>query len=419
MSASKSKTTEFLSLKTSLHRRELLRLSAAGAVALATRDLWGAEAGKPGADELIAGKDRRLVVHNAKPLEIETPLELLRDENVTPAQMLFVRNNYQPDWALSLKPQTAKDWKLEIAGLVEYPRTITLARLAELPQVEQEMVLQCSGNGRAMFNRAAPAKGAQWANGAVANVRFRGVPLRAVLEAAQANPHPSVRFVTAEGADKPSSPSDADFEHSIPLSDALDRSLVALELNGQPIPAVHGGPLRLITPGYYGTMQVKWLSRIRLEAEETANHHQVKRYRTPLRPIEPGSKFDYNQENSEPNWGMRIKSLIFAPLEGERIAAGPVVARGMAWNDGMARIEAVEWSLDGGQRWTRAELTVPASPYAWYPWQAPLTVSSGQQTLVCRAVDALGRTQPLNGAIDWNPAGYGWHGLHAVSFRAG
>lgn len=379
--------------------------------------LHGEEAAnRPAADALVSGKSSRLLVHNQKTLEIETPLELLREHRLTPIDMLFVRNNQQPTWSLTLDPAKAENWTLEIAGLVEYPKTIPLKELLQLPSIEQELVLQCSGNGRAFFSRSATAKGSQWQHGAMANVQFKGVPLKAVLEKFAVNPHPAVRFLTAEGRDDPAAPVDADFEHSIPITDALDRSILAFELNGTPLPAIHGGPLRLITPGYYGTMNVKWLSRLRLEAQETANHHQVKRYRTPLQPIEPGAKFEYSLDNSEPNWNMRIKSVIFSPLEGEQVKAGRVSCNGVAWNDGKSRIEAVELSLDGGRHWERAELEVPASPYAWYPWQKEVAFTSGKQTLLCRAIDTLGRTQPMDGSIDWNPAGYGWRGIHGVAF---
>jgi DMSO/TMAO reductase YedYZ molybdopterin-dependent catalytic subunit len=402
----------------SFSRRAFLQTSAATGVvvALAPYALQAAEPPiGPTANDLVPGKNPELIVHNSKTFEIETPLTLLREHNLTPIDILFVRNNQQPAWAVTLQPPAAQTWKLEITGLTEYPRVIELESLLKMPMVEHEMVLQCSGNGRKNFSRAAPAKGAQWDQGAVANVRFKGVPLRAVLEASDVRPHPSVRFLTAEGRDEPGTAGDADFEHSIPWADALDRSLLALELNGQPLPAIHGGPLRLVTPGYYGTMHLKWLSRLRLEAHETVNHHQVKRYRTPLHPIEPGSKFEYSLENSEPNWNMRIKSVIFSPLDGEQVSAGRLPLSGVAWNDGQAKIEAVELSRDAGLNWQRAKLRVPSSRYAWYPWQSDFQVEQGQHTFLCRAVDALGRTQPLDGSIDWNPAGYGWHGVQSIS----
>jgi sulfite oxidase len=364
----------------------------------------------------IVGKDRRLIVHKAQPFEIETPLDLLREHGLTPIESLFVRNNQAPDWAATLDPYPArKPWQVEFAGQIEFPRVVTLADLQALPQVEHEIVLQCSGNGRALFSQAAAVKGSPWRHGAMGNVKFRGPTVRSIFEKFDVRPHAAAKFATAEGNDSPGKPGEADFEHSLPLSDVLDRSMLALELNGRPLPAVHGGPVRLVTPGYYGTMHVKWLSRIRFETHETANHHQVKRYRTPLRPIEPGSEFDYGLENSEPNWNMRIKSVIFGPTDGATLPGGRGTLRGVAWNDGTARIDAVEYSPDGGRTWRRCEVERPASRYAWHPFQAELALPPGKHELMCRAIDTLGRTQPTDGAIDWNPAGYGWHGADRVT----
>jgi sulfite oxidase len=403
-------------------RRAFLKQS----TAIAAAGLLGTEAGyrvpptaaayDPARDagNLVTGKDHALLVHNAKTLEIETPLAALRDHELTPKTLLFVRNNQELADARSLEGVNAGHWPLEIAGMVENPRTVLFEDLAQREQTEVEMVLQCSGNGRALFARAAKVKGAPWQHGAVGNVRFRGVPLAKLLESLDLGIAPAAAFLTAEGRDGPAEPGTADFEHSIPLADAMSRSLVALQMNGEAIPAVHGGPVRLVTPGYYGTMHVKWLSRLRLEPRETFNHHQRRRYRTPTATIKPGTDFVYDFENSEANWRMRIKSVIFAPLEGETLKAGDVEVHGVAWNDGAARLETVEISFDDGETWRRTELKTPSSPYAWHPWNTRLKLSRGKCRILARAVDTLGRSQPLDGAIDWNPAGYGWLGVHAV-----
>ncbi len=373
---------------------------------------------KPTADLLIAGKDRRLLVHNPARtgFEIETPLELLREDAITPAAKLFVRNNQQPDWSATLAPAPAGPWRLEVGGLLEFPRVMTLEELKSLPLVEYELVLQCSGNGRAMFSAVSPVKGSQWSYGAMGNVRFKGVSLKSVFEKFDIRPHASARFLTAEGADSPGKPGAADFEHSLPLEETLSRAILAFEMNGQPLPAVHGGPLRLVTPGYYGTMHVKWLARLRLEAQESVNHHQVKRYRTPRELIEPGQTFDYRIENSDAHWRMKIKSVFFTPAHAATAAGPRVLASGVAWNDGTALIDAVELSSDGGQNWRRAELQ-RSGRYAWQRWQATLALPVGTHTLICRAIDTLGNSQPLNGAVGWNPDGYVWNGADRVTVR--
>ena len=144
----------------------------------------------------------------------------------------------------------------------------------------------------------------------------------------------------------------------------------------------------------------------------------MKRYRTPREPLEPGSKFEYGLDNSDPNWRMRIKSVIFSPRSDDKtqiakLRKGSIVASGVAWNDGTSLIDAVELSLDNGKTWRRAELE-RAGRYAWQHWQLALDLANGKHTLISRAVDTLGNTQPLDGGIDWNPAGYGWHGADRV-----
>ncbi|MGE0534724.1 MAG: sulfite oxidase [Pirellulales bacterium] len=395
----------------------------AGAIARGAAPAIDASAGAAAATadsaKLIAGKATGLIVHGAGPLEIETPLERLRAHEITPADILFVRNNQKLADTDTLKPAPLAGWQIEVAGLVEFPRTLDAAILADMPTEEHELVLQCSGNGRAFYSRAAKVKGAPWSTGAMGNVRFRGVPLRAVLEVLDCRPHSSAKFLTAEGRDTPVSADKADFEHSIPLDDALERSLLAIELNGAPIPAVHGGPVRLVTPGYYATMNVKWLGRLRLEAQETPNHNQVPRYRTPREPIAAGTPYVNTLENSEPNWHLRTKSVIFAPLDGERLASGAASVSGVAFNDGRARIEAVEVSVDDGQSWQRAELAKSRGPYAWQHWSIGLTLPAGEQQILARALDSLGRTQPLDPAAGWNPDGYAWNGVQRVTVQVG
>lgn len=370
------------------------------------------------AAELIVGKDARLIVHGGTPLELETPLDLLAEHAITPKQLLFVRNNQSIAGSDTLAPHNDPAWTIDITGLVERPATISLKELAALPQVEHELVLQCSGNGRAMFSEVAFSKGAPWQCGAMGNVRFSGVPLARLLEHLQVKVDPRAQFVTGEGRDAPAQPGEADFEHSLPLADSVARSIIALAMNGEPLPAAHGGPVRLVTPGYYATMNVKWLGRLRFDAAETANYHQIRRYRTPKEPIPPGSEFAYGLENSDPNWRMRIKSVIFAPLADAKVVAGKIDVRGVAWNDGTARIETVlvAPSLDGP--WQPAKIHRPQSPYAWQPWSTTLALPAGEHKIAARAIDELGRSQPASGAAQWNPAGYAFSGVHVVRVTA-
>ena len=362
----------------------------------------------------VLGKDQRMIVHNWRPGVLETPLELLRQHRVTPKELLFVRNNQVPDNALSIKPLPLEGWIIEVIGLVKYPRRVRAEDLTSYQQTEVEMVLQCSGNGRAYYASGVRTRGTQWQKGGVGNVRWGGVPVRVLVEQLKLEVDPAARFITAEGSDSPAAEA-ADFEHSLPLEDVLDRAILALRMNGEPIPAIHGGPVRLIIPGYYGTMNIKWLSRLRFGDQETNNYNHMPRYRTFNQPIQPGTSPLFTFNNSTPNWHQRIKSMIWRPLEGGSVPAGRLEVSGVAWNDGLVKIEAVDLSTDGGRNWRQARLDVPSSPYSWYLWDIDLELPSGLHELWARAVDTAGRTQPLDGSIYWNPSGYEWNGVDKVN----
>ena len=234
-----------------------------------------------------------------------------------------MRNNQQPPDTATLEPAKLDGWKIELAGLVDQPETIDADTLAGLDQVEEEMVLQCSGNSRVLFESAAPVKGTPWGRGGMGNVRFGGVPLAKLLEHYQDPPAAGASSSPPKGDDPPAA-GEQDFEHSIPLDDALRKSFMALRLNGQPLPAIHGGPVRLVTPGYYGTMHVKWLTQLRFEPSESDHTSQIPHYRTPRERIKPGQPFDFTYANSEPNWRMKIKCVVLSPAPKSRVSPGDI-----------------------------------------------------------------------------------------------
>lgn len=408
----------------SIDRRNFLKGSGA-TVAVAMSQPLGASkhrllaaepASGPTAESIVPSKDPRLIVHTAQPPVFETPLGLLAGEQVTPTSLLFVRNVQSPPEIPGANPLSA--WKVELAGLINRPQTFEGKVLRALPRTEVEMVVQCSGNSRVLFNEAGQTEGTQWGRGGMGNVRFAGVRLSAVLDHLGVKAQPGTRFLAAEGRDDPKS-GKADFEHSLPVEETLEKSLLVYELNGQPLPTIHGGPLRLVTPGFYGTMHVKWLSRLRFENEESDHESQIPDYRTPLEPIKPGTKWEPSYANSEPNWRMRLKSVVLAPEPNAKLPAGEIIVQGVAFNDGEARIDSLLVSTDEGHSWQQAALEVPESPYAWYRWQAKLKLSQGKQQIWARAVDALGRTQPLDGSVFWNPQGYTWNGVEKIPVTVG
>jgi DMSO/TMAO reductase YedYZ molybdopterin-dependent catalytic subunit len=352
-----------------------------------------------------------MLVYSTRPVEMETPIELLREHKLTPKEILYIRTNQVHEECNHLKAMPLQG-QIEILGLVTVPYALEVSQLSGMPQAEVHMVLQCSGNGRAFFSRKGSASGVQWTRGGGGCVKFKGVPLKLILERAQVSPN--AKFITAEGLDKPEVPTASDFEKSMPLADVIDTAILAVEMNGEPIPAVHGGPVRLVLPGFYGVNNVKWLKRLRLEAVETPNVAQRDRYRSPNMLINPGDSFTYTSENSTPNWQQRIKSIIWSPLQDQKVSDSIVVS-GAAWNDGKAPITSIMVSIDAGQNWQKADVEVPPSPYAWYLWQINLKAKSkGTLEVWSMATDALGRSQPIDGTLFWNPKGYEWNGVDKV-----
>ena len=107
-------------------------------------------------------------------------------------------------------------------------------------------------------------------------------------------------------------------------------------------------------------------------------------------------------------------SYILQPESGAKLKAGAVTVSGVAYNDGSVRLETVLVSFDRGQSWQPAKFEVPDSPYAWYRWTTQANLKPGVHEIWSRAIDALGRTQPLEGSIFWNPNGYEWTGVFKV-----
>ncbi len=359
-------------------------------------------------------KDSALKVITSDPLVLETPDRLLAANRITPSTALFVRNHHGAKELEDMRPRPLMG-ELDISGLVDKPTKYPLSELGRLPKTEVEMVLQCSGNFRFQFSKLSPIKGTPWNKGGIGNVRFAGVRFSDFLKAAGVNASKDAQFVTAEGADQPEKAGQIDYEKSVPLDVVLARGILATELNGSSLPAVHGGPVRLVIPGYYGNVQVKWLTRLRFEARETSNFFQIPDYRTPKKRIEPGAAIEYTFDNSDPNFDMKINSRIFAPEDGSRVAAGTnIVMKGVAWNDGTADLVAVEYSDDQGSSWKSTRLEASAGPYAFREWSARVTLNKGEHSLWIRAVDTLGRTQPFDGGLFWNPGGYGWNAVEKI-----
>ena len=190
--------------------------------------------------------------------------------------------------------------------------------------------IECAGNGRGLFVLPTTS-GVQWGLGAVSNATWTGVPLAALLE--RAGVQASALHFWMEAADHSPLPNVPKFLRSIPRAIALSEAFVAYEMNGQPVPLHHGGPLRLVVPGWYGMASTKWLTHVHARATESDNHFMARGYR-----YADGSPVDL----------MRVKSIITAPLDGDQVNAAATRVTGVAWT-GAGTVSQVEISSDGGQ----------------------------------------------------------------------
>jgi DMSO/TMAO reductase YedYZ molybdopterin-dependent catalytic subunit len=218
-----------------------------------------------------------------------------------------------------------------------------------------------------------------------------------------AKPRPTARHVVPNGNDAPPTPQAPDFIRSHPIAKAMEaHTLLALEMNGKPVPHLHGGPVRLIVPGWVGSASLKWLTQLTLADTEWGGPFMARSYRSPR---VDDDKQTYSLQSLE------CKSMIVRPVDGGQLQPGPQTVFGFAWA-GEGTIVAVDVSTDGGQSWKPATLTGEEHRYAWRRWELAWDAASGAHTIMARASDSLGRYQPASRPRD--PQGYRWNVIHAV-----
>ncbi|MCR9280004.1 MAG: sulfite oxidase [Pseudomonadaceae bacterium] len=390
-----------------LNRRRWLAGSGAGVLGLA----MGPPLLAASNDALMAAKPglRQL---NERPLNAETPAHLLADAT-TPTERLFVRNN-----GLLPSAMDAQTWQLSVAGeSCIRPASFTIDELkTRFEQVSYDLQLECGGNGRAEFRPR--ASGNQWTTGAIGCPRWRGVRLRDVLD--YCGVASDAVFVAYEASDRHLSgdPSKQVISRGVPLSKALEaESLIAFELNGEPIPELHGAPLRLVVGGWPGSVSGKWLTRLLVRNRVHDGPKMLgNSYRVPCEPVAPGA--DVPPGSMCIIESMPVKSLITSPASGVVVRAGkPLELSGHAWAGDLA-VASMAISADFGQTWQSAELAQPRNRLAWQQWQGRVTLpTTGYFEIWARATDSLGRSQPML-VPGWNPKGYLNNACHRVAVQA-
>jgi sulfite oxidase len=365
------------------------------------------------------GKSPGLLVRQSDPLNGGPRPELLLRGFHTPNDLFFVRNH-------GAVPEVAPAaYRLTVDGRVRRPLRLSLEEIRQLPRTSVTATLQCAGNRRLELMAHQPIHNElPWGTEAVSNAVWSGVPLREVLAAAE--PRSRARHAAFTGLDETERHGHRfHFGGSIPMDKAMGPEvLLAYEMNGEPLPPVHGAPLRVVVPGYIGARSVKWLSRITLQEAPSDNYFQAKAYR--LFPAHMGPE-TVDWEQGLMLGELPVNSVICAPEDGAIVPAGPagrVRVAGWAMVGGGRQVARVEVSTDGGRTWAVAALDPerPGQPedtrWAWRFWEAELDLPPGSHEVVCRAWDSAAQTQPEHPAQVWNFKGYANNAWHRVRLTA-
>ncbi len=371
-------------------------------VALGAEATSGAIPGKPG-----------LRVLSDRPINAETPVALLDDEFTSNA-LHFVRNNGNLPTRPVSGPLT--DWSLTIDGEVETELKLSMNEVQNSFRiVERALVIECGGNGRAGFNP--PASGNQWTLGAVGCAKYRGVRLRDVLK--KAGVKSSAVYIGYYGEDRHLSGdlTKETISRGFPIAKALDEhTILSWEMNGEPLPRLHGYPLRLICPGWPGSTSGKWLKRIVVRNQVHDGEKMTgTSYRLPRYPVAPGAKVP--EEDMAIIEEMPVKSIITRPSTGiETAQSRPLELRGHAWS-GFGDVRAMDVSVDFGATWQRTKLKRPANKYAWQQWTTEVTFPTvGYYEIWARATDEKGNMQPMV-VPGWNPKGYCNNAMQRIAVK--
>ncbi len=357
--------------------------------------------------DALPGK-KPLLKLSYRPPNYETPIEYFRTA-ITPTDAFFVR------YHLSLIPEVdVRTWKLAVGGEgANGEAAFTLDDLKRLPTAELVAVNLCSGNRRGLFQPHVP--GVEWGYGAMGCARWKGARLKDLLD--KVGLKKEAIEIVFDGADSGVTDKTPDFIKSIPTWKAIEETtLIAYEMNGAPLPHLHGFPARLILPGWTGTYWMKHVTSIKAVTKPEAGFWMKAAYRIPLGRFPLVARFT-SQETAvnTPITEIVVNSLITNPVDGANVRMGPISVGGIAWDGGYG-INTVEVSSDGGRTWTAATLGEDLGRFAFRTFSYTLSPKArGKQTVMARATNKIGQTQTSE--LIHNPAGYHHNVVHSVTFN--
>lgn len=352
--------------------------------------------------DALPGK-KPLIKLSYRPPNYETPVEYFR-EAITPNDAFFVR------YHLAVIPEIdVKTWKISVGGDgANGQAELTLQDLQAMPATEVVAVNQCSGNRRGLFQPHVP--GVEWGYGAMGCARWKGARLKDVLD--KVGLKKEAVEILFDGADGPVVDKTPDFIKSIPVWKAIeDTTLIAYEMNGQPLPHFNGYPARLVVPGWTGTYWMKHVTSIKAVTKPESGFWMNPAYRLPIGRFPMVARFvSQETETNTPITEMMVNSLITSHADGARVGSGTSVG-GIAWDGGYG-IRTVDISTDGGKTWQAATLGEDLGRYAFRTFSFPVR-GQGNVTVMARASNAIGQTQTPS--LIHNPAGYHHNVIHSVS----
>jgi DMSO/TMAO reductase YedYZ molybdopterin-dependent catalytic subunit len=319
------------------------------------------------------------------------PLEGMRYD-ITPTGMHYLLVHFD------IPEVPAKSWKLKVEGLVRTSLSLSLEELQRRPKQTLAVTMECAGNGRALMDPRPVSQ--PWHVEAIGTAEWAGTPLRPILE--EAGVQDAAVELVFTGLDKGVQGDEVQlYQRSLTIEEAMrDEVLLAYEMNGRPLEPQHGYPLRLLVPGWYGMTSVKWLAAIEAVAQPFTGYQQFGSYRYTQRLDDVG----------DPVSLINVRALMIPPgipdfaTRGRLLDPGPVTLTGRAWA-GRNEVTRVEVSTDGGEKWDEATLDPAIGPYAWRGWRYDWMAEPGRHTLLVRATDSEGNTQPLE--QPWNAHGMG------------
>jgi DMSO/TMAO reductase YedYZ molybdopterin-dependent catalytic subunit len=360
--------------------------------------------------EALPGK-APLIKLTYRPPNYETPLSYF-DSLYTPNEAFFVR------YHLADIPEVdAAAWRLKVGGAAATkPYELTLDQLkTEFQAAELSAVCQCSGNRRGLFQPHVP--GVEWGNGAMGNARWKGARLKDVLD--RAGVAASAVEVVMDGADGPVIDTTPDFVKSIPAWKAMDENtLIAYEMNGQPLPHFNGFPARVIVPGWTATYWLKHVTAIEAIDKPFDGFWVKSAYRIPTGLFPLVQRFITQEAAANtPITEMVVNSLFTNATNGTRLAVGkPTDIRGIAWDGGYG-IQIVEISTDDGRSWQAASLGEDVGRFSFRQWHYQFTPPKpGSYALLAKATIKLVQTQTAE--LIQNPAGYHLNVIARVTLTA-